>query len=88
MMHTTQALYDQLRASLAEIEMQISHVKNDIKNEYPEAMRDKINVWYWTLRPDGRYVLEDLLVAKAQITVAMANLKAADLTSKRPVAKR
>ncbi len=56
--------------------MQIKHIKNDIKNEYPEEQREKINVWFWTRYPDGKYVLADLLVARADCLSAMARLRA------------
>lgn len=88
MMHNMSGLYDQLRANLVEIELQIKHIKNDIALEYKPEERDKINVWYWTYRSDGKPVLMDLLVAKAQILSGMAALKAADVTSKAPAAKR
>lgn len=82
MMHTNQALYDHLRSTLAEVEIQIKHVKNDIALQYPEQDREKLNVWYWTRKPNGDYVLADLLIAKAQIVSAMATLKAAEVTSR------
>lgn len=82
MLPTTQALYEALRANLAEIEMQIKHIKNDIALQYPEEDRDKINVWYWMQKPNGTYVLEEMLAAKAQILSGMAALKAADVASK------
>lgn len=84
MMHNMGGLYDQLRTSLSEIDMQIKHVKNDIARQYPEEEREKINVWYWTYRGDGKPVLEDLLIARANLLSAMANLKAADVASKAP----
>lgn len=73
----------ELRQSLSEIEMQIKHVKNDMKNEYPNEMRERINVWYWTRRPDGRYILEDLLVAKAHLLSSIANLEILMRTEKK-----
>lgn len=72
----TTALVNELRATLNEIEEQIKHIKNDIKNEYPEDVREKINVWYWTYRPNGKPVLEELLIAKAQCLSAIASLQA------------
>lgn len=84
MMHTTQALYDQLRANLVEVETQIKHIKNDIQLQYPDVPKEKLNVWYWLKKPNGQYVLEDLLIARANLLSAMANLKAADVNSKAP----
>lgn len=81
-MHNLAGIYDQLRVSLSEIDMQIKHVKNDIQRDYPEVDKDKLNVWYWLRKPNGDYVLADLLVARAGILSAMANLKAADMASK------
>lgn len=83
-MHNVGTLYDQLRSNLTEIELQIKHIKNDIARQYPEDQQPKINVWYWTYRPDGKPVLEDLLIAKANVVSAMANLKAADMNQKQP----
>ncbi len=87
-MHSADALYDALRQNLADIELQIKHIKNGIALAYPEEQRDKINVWFWTQRTDGKYVLEDMLLAKAQVLNAMAVLKASSSTNKTPGAKR
>lgn len=76
-----QALEAELRLSLSEIEMQIKHIKNDIAREYEPSMRSKINVWYWTRHVDGRYVLEGLLVAKANVLSAMVALRARSANS-------
>lgn len=81
-MHTSQTLYDALRANLAEIEMQINHIKNDIAREYKPEERDKINVWYWTYGTDGKPVLMELLCAKAQVLSAMASLRVEQTTSR------
>ncbi|HMT68962.1 MAG TPA: hypothetical protein PKD16_02305 [Saprospiraceae bacterium] len=74
------SLLNELQRTLQDIDMQIKHIKNDIKNEYPEEQREKINVWFWTRYPDGlvcRYcVLADLLVARADCLSAMARLRA------------
>lgn len=70
------SLVNELRSNLAEIEMQIKHIKNDIAREYPEDQQPKINVWYWTRYTNGQYVLTDLLVAKAHILSSIANLQA------------
>ena len=83
MMPTDQALHDALRQSLSEIEMQIKHIQNDIAKDYKPEERDKINVWYWTYDVSGKPVLHDLLVAKAQLISAMANLKASSPTRSR-----
>ncbi len=70
------SLLNELQRTLQDIDMQIKHIKNDIKNEYPEEQREKINVWFWTRYPDGKYVLADLLVARADCLSAMARLRA------------
>lgn len=88
MMHTTTMLYDELVKTLRDIDLQTKHIKNDIALQYPEQDRAKINVWFWTRLPDGRYVLEDMLAARAQILSGMAALKAADLASKTPKPRR
>lgn len=78
-MHTIPTLYDEVNRALIEIDLQIKHVKNDIKREYPEDQQEKINVWYWTRNPDGTYVLADLLVARARLLSAMAELRVASI---------
>lgn len=88
MMHTTQTLYNELTATLADVDMQIKHIKNDIKMQYPDVDPDKLNVWFWTRNADGSYVLERLLAARAQLVSAMAGLRAADLSAKTPVTRR
>jgi len=70
------SLLNELQRTLQDIDMQIKHIKNDIKNEYPEEQREKINVWFWTRYPDGKDVLADLLVARADCLSAMARLRA------------
>ena len=57
MMHTTQALYDELYQQVIAINKQIDN---------------------------GKPILSDLMVAKAQLLSGMAALKAADLNSKAP----
>lgn len=76
-------MMSELRQSLSEIELQIKNIKNDIKLEYPHEYRERINVWYWTRRPDGRYILEDLLVAKANLLASIANLEILMRTGKK-----
>lgn len=77
------SLLNELQRTLHDIDMQIKHIKNDIKNEYPEEQREKINVWFWTRYPDGKYVLADLLVARADTLSAMARLRVAQAESRR-----
>ena len=72
----TTSLVNELRVALGEIDMQIKHIKNDIAREYPEDQQPKINVWYWTYRPDGKPVLEELLIARANLLSSIANLQA------------
>lgn len=71
------SLVGELRTSLSEIDLQIKHVKNDIARQYPEEEREKINVWYWTYDTSGKPVLHDLLIARAYLLSAIANLQAA-----------
>lgn len=84
MMHTTDGLYKELNDALIEVEKQLKHIKNDIQLQYPGVDPGKLGVAYWTRLPDGSYVLERLLAAKAQLLSGMAALKAADLASKTP----
>ncbi len=88
MMHTPQALYNALKENLDEIELQIKHIKNDIAREYKPEERDKINVWYWTYRTDGRPVLSELLCAKASVLSAMAGLQTGEAKLRRTVSGR
>lgn len=74
-MHNLTTLYDELNKTLIDIDTQIKHIKNDIKNQYPEEQREKINVWFWTRNVDGSYVLADLLVARADCLSAMARIR-------------
>lgn len=74
-MHNLTTLYDELNRTLLDIDTQIKHIKNDLKNDYPEEQREKINVWFWTRYPDGKYVLADLLVARADCLSAMARIR-------------
>lgn len=83
MMHNFQTLYDELQRTLGDIDMQIKHIKNDIKLQYPEEEREKINVWFWTRNTDGSYVLADLLVARADTLAAMARLRVAQAEGRR-----
>ena len=75
------SLLNELQRTLQDIDMQIRLVHHRVqrvldKNEYPEEQREKINVWFWTRYPDGKYVLADLLVARADCLSAMARLRA------------
>lgn len=72
----TTSLVNELRSSLNEIDLQIKHIKNDIAQSYPEEQHIKLNVWYWTYGSNGKPVLHDLLVARANILAAIANLQA------------
>ena len=84
MMHSTNGLYGMLQDNLAQINSQIAATTERTEKQiaalpYP----DGVTVYQMQDR-NGRGVLTDLLVAKAQILSGMANLKAADASSKAP----
>ena len=58
------------------------HVKDNVEKQSPEEARNQANVWYGTYRSDGKPALEGLLIARANLLSAMANLKAADVSIK------
>lgn len=82
MMHSHNAIYVMLNKNLAEVNTQIDAMCKELEKQiellpYPEGvtvmeMRDR----------NGNYLLAPLLVAKAQILSAMAQLKSADMMSK------
>lgn len=76
MMHSTQALYDELRSTLAAIEQQISAVNKRIEIELEAGFYTEGSTVYDIRNRDGGFVLTDLLVAKSNVLAAMAQLKA------------
>lgn len=81
MMHNAQALYDALNAHQLEINRQIDAVKRYAAMQFPVNQQPHPDVIYRLQDKDGRFLLADLLAAKAQLLSAMAALKVAD---KRP----
>jgi hypothetical protein len=86
MMHNLPGLYDILNAQRIELDKQIEEVKDDFlvkKHNGPLTHVDSFTV-YQAVRPDGVPLLEPLMIARANVLAAMANLKAADMNSKAP----
>lgn len=82
MMHTTDALYTQLHMAHIELDRQISSVRDRILMQQPDNQAVDPNVFYRAQYPDGKFMLSELLAAKAQLLSGMAALKAADVSSK------
>lgn len=85
MMHTAQNLYDNLGRHLLELNKQLDAVQKDVEKSigvlpYP----DQVSVYDMKTR-DGRPVLAELMVAKAQVLSAMANLK---VSTEAPASRR
>lgn len=83
MMHSTNALYDSLRDTLAMLNSQIAAVVEDAEKEIKMVALEvaEIVTVYQMKHTNGQFILTDLLVAKAQTLSAMAALKAS--TAKR-----
>lgn len=87
-MHNDNAIYNQLNATLLQIEKQIRAAKQDIqfrvsptpKPGKPVEVPDE--VLYRQKYQDGKYIMADLLSAKAQVLSAMAIIKAASKKEK------
>lgn len=75
MMHTTQTLYDQLNNTLLEINVQIRGIKKNTES-YIAAHEKPGTTVYDMKNSDGHGVLENMLLAKAQVLAGMATLKA------------
>lgn len=75
MMHNKQALYDVLNSNLVEIDRQIEAVKAQAERQMHNYLHDM--TVYSMMHSDGKFMLTDLLVAKANTLAAMANLKTA-----------
>lgn len=85
MMHNTQALYGALNDQLHTINEQIAIVTRDAQKMIDDSpWLDETTTVMEIKQTDGKYVLTDLLVAKAQVLSGMAALKAADVSSKAP----
>lgn len=82
MMHSTQALYDGLKRTLEEINLQIDAVEKTAKKQIAVAPYPDLYTVYDICDTRGIPVLQELLAAKAQVLNGMAVLKAADLASK------
>lgn len=83
MMHNTSTLYSELNKALVENEKQIGAITKDLEKRI-EALPypGEVSVYEMKNR-EGKHIMVDLLVARAQILNGMASLKAADLISKK-----
>lgn len=87
MMHNMGSLYDELHKALLDINKQIDAIKGTIGayTEYDEETEKyvvKALDPYGQRDDDGKFILSDVLAAKAQILSGMAALKAADVASR------
>lgn len=72
----TDSLVNEMRATLFEIEKQIAAAKRDVLNHLPVHQEPDPNEVYKWKDNTGRFLLTDLLVAKAQILSSLATLQA------------
>lgn len=82
MMHTTQALYDQLTVQLSQVNQQIDAITENFNKRNENSPYPDLHTVYSEMDRNGRPILEAMLSAKAQILSGMAALKAAELQSK------
>ena len=75
MQHSNQALYDALRLHLVAIDKQIDAITRGVLNTLPVNVKPDDDMVIAHRLSNGKYVLEDMLAAKAQILSAMASLK-------------
>lgn len=82
MMHSSNSLYDMLKDTLVGINSQLAATVEDLEKKIADLpYPDEVTV-YRIKNHDGRFVLTDLLVAKANVLQAMAALKAAEMQQK------
>lgn len=79
MMHNVQGLYEQLRTALLEIERQIEAVKKNAEKAIGDLPYPMTVSVYDLKDGDGKFIMADLIVSRAQILSALATLKAADM---------
>jgi hypothetical protein len=72
----TASLINEMRSTLVEIDKQIVAIKRDILNHLPVHEEPDPNVVYRYKDKFGRFVLTDLLMAKANLLAGIANLQA------------
>lgn len=77
----TSSLVDEMRQNLAEINAQIQTIKDGIHDKM-ERNQIFVETAYQAVYADGHYMLADLLVAKASLLAAIANLQAANTRSR------
>lgn len=88
MMHTTQAIYDECRHALVEVEQQIEAVKKFSERLHPIHEQPDLAAVFKLQNVDGTFVMAPLLAAKADLLSSLARLKAADTIAKMPAGKR
>jgi hypothetical protein len=72
----TASLVNEMRATLVAIDKQIVAAKRDILNQVPVHIEPVDEVVYRAKHANGQFILTDLLVAKAGLLAAIANLQA------------
>lgn len=88
-MHTTQALYDELARTLRQVDAQIAAIKADWEKQRPFSVDDveedqkqhEAEVYRYKYT-DGHYVILPMLVTRAQLLHAMADLKSMEADSR------
>lgn len=80
-MHTTESLYDELRRTFTVIEKQIEATTRDVERQIARLPHSDATIYDWKYG-NGQFVLAELLIARAKVISAMAELKAADLKVK------
>ena len=72
----TFSLINEMRRTISDIDRQIVTAKRDILSQLPAHIEPSIDTPYKAKHADGKFVLTDLLVAKAGLLAAIANLQA------------
>jgi hypothetical protein len=70
------SLINEMRGTLAAIDKQIVAAKRAVLNQLPVHVEPHPDAVYNAMYPDGKHILTDLLVAKAGLLAAIANLQA------------
>lgn len=71
----TTALVNSLRAQLTDLDKQIEAIKRDVLNDFPIHVKPSPEFVYRAKYKDGKFMLADLLVARSNTLVALANLQ-------------
>lgn len=78
MMHSKQALYTALHESLVQIDKQIDAMERRARSQWPVHLPWEEKYLYGQYYADGKFMVADLVAARANVVAAMANLKASE----------